>query len=275
MQGDDNQDSSFLSLNENDVMIGFGTTLKGNVFYEQLISGGRATIAKSRDTTSNVVSNIFKSIHNKNPTGRFIKKKEDGQYYIIEEEQALDVIECALNLPLPIHEHDVWCKRGNGAKYHSGNIFYNNLVEDLKADYNNTKTHKEKQRVAQRIFDKLNERKPPGRFIKEINNGDRFIMNYEECIEKIKQALRDKTKTANIELVDLEPFSIEDFGHEEMRILQGKQEVSYFAGKRVTLKITKNNKKNINSSALKVYGTHGPKYNKDFSRQSKGNTRKK
>ena len=121
-----------------------------------------------------------------------------------------------------VHEHDIWCKRGSAAKKYPGNIFYTKLVDEWKDEYAKKKKTEDKREIAQKIFVRLNERQPPGRFFREMDNGDPDFLNDEECLEKIKQALRDKKKVTNIEQIadDLEPFLPDaQFGIKNSRII--------------------------------------------------------
>ena len=207
-------ENTSLTFNKNDVLLGGGDDHEGNIYYEKILNEWRQRIARSRDivtTRQNATSSIFHSV----APGRFIKKSEDGMFLLIDEVDCLAEIDRALSLPIPVHHHDIWCKRGNGAKCHPGNLFYGDLIDACFVEYAQTNKSKVKSQIAQNIFEKLNERTPPARFLREVTNGERYFLNNEECLEKIKQALRDKIKVTSLNEYDIEPLPIAYSGSED------------------------------------------------------------
>jgi len=92
------------------------------------------------------------------------------------------------------HEHDILAGRGNQVNRHIGNVFYRDLVREKKAAYTSLFCcYTEKKKIISEIFEKIESRNPPGRFLmKERESGLWTIMDYKTILKKIGQALREK-----------------------------------------------------------------------------------
>ena len=112
-----------------------------------------------------------------------------------------DDSDTALLVVTVLNQHDVLMGRGLGASQYRGNkSFQRNIVEPLKADYNNTKSYKEKARLAQQAFEEVTVK--GGRFLRPQNptkgarnvvrEGVWYLAGKEEALEKCKQSLRQQ-----------------------------------------------------------------------------------
>ena len=104
---------------------------------------------------------------------------------------------------LSLRPTDVLFGRGCGPSSNEGNIFYRHLVTQRKHQYKNSKTREEKNRIATEIFNAIQAR--GGRFLRDGSNMDRkhfdipesiqvvwIVVDKKTCLDKIKQALRQK-----------------------------------------------------------------------------------
>ena len=94
--------------------------------------------------------------------------------------------------------NDVLFGRGGATNLYCGNKRFRELVDTNKPMYNESK-RLDKPRVAMMIVNKWREQEPPGRFLKQINNGTNGDVEWNEvgdtkAREKTSQALREKEK---------------------------------------------------------------------------------
>jgi hypothetical protein len=91
------------------------------------------------------------------------------------------------------HDNDVKCGRGKPAEVHEGNQWYLNEVAMRKATYVAARSRLEKRLVAEEIVALVNDRDPPGRFLKQ-DSGTKLWneIGNDEAIAKAEQALREK-----------------------------------------------------------------------------------
>ena len=91
--------------------------------------------------------------------------------------------------PVPvssISEQDVLFEKGLGVQKHRGNIYYRNMIEEKKSDYNSGGCRALKDMIAKLILQKL-----PGRCLTKHQDGNYYCLSEQEALIKIKQALRD------------------------------------------------------------------------------------
>jgi hypothetical protein len=91
------------------------------------------------------------------------------------------------------HEHDVLLGRGGGINSHEGNVQFRAWVAERKNDYNLAPSKTEKARAAREVMALVQNRFPPGRFLKR----DPTCMEWwveiddEKMMTKTSQALRE------------------------------------------------------------------------------------
>ncbi len=90
------------------------------------------------------------------------------------------------------HQHDILSGRGNGANQHPGNIFFRNLIHKYKHHYIHTGPS-EKKLITKRIVEEVQERNPPGRFLKQNPETELWdCLDIDKVLKKTGQALREK-----------------------------------------------------------------------------------
>ena len=90
------------------------------------------------------------------------------------------------------HQHDILSGRGNGANQHPGNIFFRNLIHKYKHHYIHTGPS-EKKLITKRIVEEVQQRNPPGRFLKQNQDTELWdCLDIEKVLKKTGQALREK-----------------------------------------------------------------------------------
>jgi hypothetical protein len=93
----------------------------------------------------------------------------------------------------PPGEHDVICGRGPTPFNHKGNSYYRQLIHEGKAEHG-TRSLADKAKTAADIIEKIGE--SGGRFLKQDPDGGAWNdIGYEAASEKVKQALREQSKT--------------------------------------------------------------------------------
>ena len=91
------------------------------------------------------------------------------------------------------HPHDVLSGRGNGANQHPGNIFFRDCIHEYKPYYISTAGPTEKKLIIKRIIEIIQQRNPPGRFLKQNNETDLWdCLDMDQILKKTGQALREK-----------------------------------------------------------------------------------
>mmetsp|Transcript_28897 Transcript_28897/g.63643 ORF Transcript_28897/g.63643 Transcript_28897/m.63643 type:complete len:293 (-) Transcript_28897:402-1280(-) len=102
--------------------------------------------------------------------------------------------------PIIVHDHDVLSGRGVNIAGHPGNQRYRTLILTRKdGDYCEKYTTSEKRAVAEEIIKHIHSLDPPGRFLKREVGGKRsrglsgpwLVLNHDQCVKKVCQALRD------------------------------------------------------------------------------------
>jgi len=90
------------------------------------------------------------------------------------------------------HQHDILSGRGNGANQHPGNIFFRNLIHKYKHHYIHTGPS-EKKLITKRIVEEVQQRNPPGRFLKQNPENELWdCLDIDKVLKKTGQALREK-----------------------------------------------------------------------------------
>lgn len=90
------------------------------------------------------------------------------------------------------HQHDILSGRGNGANQHPGNIFFRNLIHKYKHHYIHTGPS-EKKLITKRIVEEVQQRNPPGRFLKQNHDNELWdCLDIDKVLKKTGQALREK-----------------------------------------------------------------------------------
>eukprot|EP00977_Amphora_coffeiformis_P003608 scaffold703_cov168-Amphora_coffeaeformis.AAC.11 len=95
---------------------------------------------------------------------------------------------------------DVLLGRGSGPNGHPGNVIFRKMVEDRKAEYLAAKRRQTKNDIATALVAEI--RKSGGRFLKKKSEKEPnvwVLADEEEVSEKVKQALRQKTKEQKVE----------------------------------------------------------------------------
>ena len=87
-------------------------------------------------------------------------------------------------------EFDVICSRGKIAKSHSGNIYFQSLVEKTAPKYANAKGKLAKSLIVSEIMEEIRRKSPNGGFIK-LSGGHWFEVGDWNAREKVSQSLRD------------------------------------------------------------------------------------
>lgn len=88
-------------------------------------------------------------------------------------------------------EYDVICARGNIAKSHSGNVFYQSIIEDTAPRYGSSEGKLSKSIIVSAIIDTIRRLSPRGGFVKPA--GGKWIeIGNQNAREKVSQALRDQ-----------------------------------------------------------------------------------
>ena len=102
--------------------------------------------------------------------------------------------------PVIVHDHDVLSGRGVNIAGHPGNQRYRTLISTRKdEDYCEKYSTSEKRAVAEEIIKHIHSLDPPGRFLKREGGGRRSrglsgpweVLNHDQCVKKVCQALRD------------------------------------------------------------------------------------
>jgi hypothetical protein len=113
------------------------------------------------------------------------------------------------------NDSDVLLGRGNGTATRPGNINFRNIIWEHRQEYCEAGRF-DKVFVATKVLKAVASLDPPGRFMKMKESGTYYVVDDERALEKICQALREKTMTGPpkvnaIKLDDcLEDFPIED-----------------------------------------------------------------
>lgn len=88
-------------------------------------------------------------------------------------------------------EHDVYFGRGTGSNDHQGNLRFRQIVNENKAQYNFTSNRQQKNLIARQVYDAAIF--SGGRFLYKEKDGNCYVEdNVQICVEKCKQALREK-----------------------------------------------------------------------------------
>ena len=88
-------------------------------------------------------------------------------------------------------EYDVICARGNTAKTHSGNIFFQSIIEDTAPRYGSSEGKLSKSIIVSALIDTIRRLSPRGGFVKPA--GGKWIeIGNRNAREKVSQALRDQ-----------------------------------------------------------------------------------
>ena len=89
------------------------------------------------------------------------------------------------------HPHDVLSGRGNYVNYHDGNEYFRKMVRDHKVDYVNC-PKQQKGKFSKLIVDKIKQRNPPGRFLKQVKDSKLWYdIGEKKALDKTRQALRE------------------------------------------------------------------------------------
>mmetsp|Transcript_9194 Transcript_9194/g.10106 ORF Transcript_9194/g.10106 Transcript_9194/m.10106 type:complete len:823 (+) Transcript_9194:173-2641(+) len=119
------------------------------------------------------------------------------------------------------HQHDILSGRGNGANQHPGNIFFRNLIHKYKHHYIHTGPS-EKKLITKRIVEEVQNRNPPGRFLKQNNATELWdCLDIDKVLKKTGQALREKAP-------ELKKRAREDY-----KVKHTTSQESYFQNSRV------------------------------------------
>jgi len=97
-------------------------------------------------------------------------------------------------------ERDVLLGRGSGPNGHPGNVIFRKMVEDRKAEYLAAKRRQMKNDIATALIAEI--KKDGGKFLKKKSEEEPnvwLLADEEEVTEKVKQALRQKTKEQKVE----------------------------------------------------------------------------
>jgi hypothetical protein len=90
------------------------------------------------------------------------------------------------------HQHDILSGRGNGANQHPGNVFFRHLIHKYKHHYIHTGPS-EKKLITKKIVEEVQQRNPPGRFLKQSNETELWdCLDIDKVLKKTGQALREK-----------------------------------------------------------------------------------
>lgn len=93
------------------------------------------------------------------------------------------------------NENDVLSGRGGRINSHEGNVRFRELVALHKTEYLDKSTKKlEKAHIAARLVYHIRMLDPPGRFLKEENDGTWYDIGDAKAIKKVGQALREDAK---------------------------------------------------------------------------------
>lgn len=93
------------------------------------------------------------------------------------------------------HPHDVKYGRGYALNFHPGNRFYQDRIQENIQAYKESIGNYDRNMIAAAIFNKVQSRSPPGRFLESrvLNRKEVwYCIAKDKVIRKIKQALRDK-----------------------------------------------------------------------------------
>ena len=90
------------------------------------------------------------------------------------------------------HSNDVLSGRGNGVNHHEGNIYFRSLIQKYKPFYLHSNPS-EKKLISKRIVQDVQNRDPPGRFLKQSDSTELWnSLELEKVLKKTGQALREK-----------------------------------------------------------------------------------
>jgi hypothetical protein len=91
-----------------------------------------------------------------------------------------------------IHPHDVLFGRGGAANAHHGNRYFRRLVEEHRPTYRNARKI-DKPSIANHIVCTIRSQFPPGRFLKRLDEDDRWWIDVgtKKASSKTSQALRE------------------------------------------------------------------------------------
>jgi hypothetical protein len=108
------------------------------------------------------------------------------------------------------NKNDVLCARGGKSYLHEGNIWYRNAMEGKQNDYLNEKKGLAKKLIAETIVEAVQQRTPPGRFLKQLKRSKNIIdpkskniidpkkywieITFEQAVSKTTQSIRDQYK---------------------------------------------------------------------------------
>jgi hypothetical protein len=89
------------------------------------------------------------------------------------------------------HDHDVLAGRGNFVNYHAGNEHFRHLVRKYKVDYVQC-PKPQKGKFSKLIVDEIQNRTPPGRFLKQDSSTKLWYdIGEKKAMDKTRQALRE------------------------------------------------------------------------------------
>lgn len=88
------------------------------------------------------------------------------------------------------HPHDVLAGRGNNVNNHPGNQYFRTLVRYLKNEYV-IASKSDKPVFAKLMFQQIRSLKPPGRFLKNSEDGLWEEIDEKKAMDKTRQALRE------------------------------------------------------------------------------------
>ena len=123
------------------------------------------------------------------PTLRFLKKKDDGIFYEVDERKILETVSHTLRdkveqgewIPAPT-ESDILFGRGGQTNHHPGNKMFRNLIAHHKDEYAQAEKM-DKPKVSRRIVAHIRSITPTVRFLKKNENGqwmdvgNRYVQN--------------------------------------------------------------------------------------------------
>ena len=94
--------------------------------------------------------------------------------------------------------NDVLCGRGKFAMNWKGNLFFSTFIKINKERYSKA-NNQIKQQIANDVVNEIQSLSPPGRFLM-LSSNEWIEISNERAIRKIRQALREGTKDANISI---------------------------------------------------------------------------
>eukprot|EP00978_Attheya_sp_CCMP212_P031420 scaffold118656_cov49-Attheya_sp.AAC.2 len=89
------------------------------------------------------------------------------------------------------HQNDILSGRGNRSNYHPGNEYFVALVKQYRKEYL-MRSKKAKVKLAQNLIDEIAMLDPPGRFLKQHPESQRWYeISHKKIMDKTRQCLRD------------------------------------------------------------------------------------